>query len=233
MLVLFPFNVVAAIIIGNNGQPNSDNNNTKTLSIDVGTSDDRLLLVGVARNTNDTVSSVTYDGVAMTLLDAITNSTDTNFEIRVYYTKDPTSGSNDVVVTMTASSTSWRYGAIAFSGVDQTTTFTDTEKDEATGVDTFTINATTTNANELLVGFMGHNTNVGGITAGAGQTSLTMFNGGLGFQRGTSKSIVSAGAASLKVDGTAAETQEYVGVITALNPATEPITNGEIFFGWW
>lgn len=96
--------------------------NTRGGSISFGhtsTGTNRLLLVGVSINNGDleTVSSVSYGGVALTFVGAATRSNDARVEI--WQLQNPPVGTADVVVNL---STDLRYAAIAsavtISGVD-------------------------------------------------------------------------------------------------------------------
>ena len=83
-------------------------------SFTVGGGTNKVLIVGVESSTG-TVSGITYGGVALTQIVSKLNTVNTEFWIL----KNPTSGSADVVVTMSGSSTVI-VGAYSFFGVDQT-----------------------------------------------------------------------------------------------------------------
>ncbi|MDE1815054.1 MAG: fibronectin type III domain-containing protein [Thaumarchaeota archaeon] len=82
-------------------------------NFNVGTSIDRLLVVGVSAD-NSNVASVTFGGISLTKAVSSFNNNDAEF----WYLKNPT-GTGNVVVTMSGS-TSAVIGAYAFSGVNQT-----------------------------------------------------------------------------------------------------------------
>lgn len=75
-----------------------------------------ILLVGFSM-TVGTVSSITYNGVAMTL--AVSNTALANRDFFLYYLVAPSSGSNNVVITPSASSLI-RSCAVAYSGASST-----------------------------------------------------------------------------------------------------------------
>ena len=79
---------------------------------------ERLLVVGVSFNpgAGRNVSSVTYNGAAMT---AAGNRAGSNDEIAIYYLVNPDLGTNNVVVTFNTSVTEAVAGAISLTGVDQ------------------------------------------------------------------------------------------------------------------
>ena len=82
---------------------------------------DRLMLVGVSMNNDnfETVSSITYNGVALTYVNSETRADDARVEI--WELVAPPVGTYDVVITFSA--TLLRYavaGVTTFTGVDQT-----------------------------------------------------------------------------------------------------------------
>lgn len=80
-----------------------------------------LLIVSVSHVTSDSISSVTYAGVAMTLVDSASNgSGGTGRVLSMYRLIAPATGSNNVVVTLAAASI-FAVSAQSFYGVDQTT----------------------------------------------------------------------------------------------------------------
>jgi hypothetical protein len=95
---------------------------TETHSINAGTGSDRVLIALIGwRDRANTITGVTYNGVAMTEVTAkITNST---AALHVFKLVNPASGANDLAVTMSsgASNSSGLISAWVANGVDQTT----------------------------------------------------------------------------------------------------------------
>ncbi|HEX8618784.1 MAG TPA: C25 family cysteine peptidase [Thermoanaerobaculia bacterium] len=100
--------------------------NTTTLAHTVAVSTNRILLVAVHMNirnaTGTTVTSISYAGQAMTLLDAITDGgAETRTEL--WYLLNPATGANNVVTTAggitPGQSVQTLVSATSFSGVDQ------------------------------------------------------------------------------------------------------------------
>ena len=89
-----------------------------TWSHTVGNGAARLLLVDVTINQSGTVtaSSVTYNGVALTLRGSATFAT--NARAEVWYLIAPPTGAHDVVVTLSGNART-ACGATSYSGVDQ------------------------------------------------------------------------------------------------------------------
>ena len=84
---------------------------------------ERFLLVCVSHWNSATVrqvSGITYGGQAMTLGRREKNSGG-NDTAELWYLNNPPSGANDVVVTMSGTTSGWKAGAMSFTGVNQTT----------------------------------------------------------------------------------------------------------------
>jgi hypothetical protein len=82
----------------------------------------RLMLVGVAINNNqsETVSSMTYNGAALTLVGTAASTTNTRVEI--WRRIAPSTGTHDVVITFSGNlRMGARAGVMTFTGVHQTT----------------------------------------------------------------------------------------------------------------
>ena len=78
----------------------------------------RLLVVGVGiEDADDEISGVTYNGVAMTLVDKIVNGVPNEWTY-MFYLLNPSSGTNNVVVTA-SSSTTIRGLGVSYTGVLQ------------------------------------------------------------------------------------------------------------------
>jgi prepilin-type N-terminal cleavage/methylation domain-containing protein len=96
----------------------------------------RLMLVGVSINndSNETVTSVTYNGTDLTKVDDITNSDDARVEI--WSLVAPDTGEHNVVITFSAALEQEAVaGVVTFNGVDQTTplgTFASAQADDST-----------------------------------------------------------------------------------------------------
>ena len=101
-----------------------------TFSHTVAAQNNRALLVGVTTRNNVAVSSVTYNGDALTLEEVITESgLDTRLE--VWYRLQPDTGANNVVVTL-ASAEDVAAISIGYYNVDQDTPFRDVVESSGT-----------------------------------------------------------------------------------------------------
>lgn len=80
---------------------------------------DRYLLVSLLDVAGDTVTGVTYNGVAMTQLGKVAAAT-TRYTY-MYGLANPTTGTNDIVATRSSGTSVFGFGAINLSGASQTT----------------------------------------------------------------------------------------------------------------
>ena len=82
---------------------------------------DRVLVVGISYyDSGDTVSAITYNSVAMTVVGSSTVSNG-QCTVSLYRLIAPATGSNTVSVTFTGSVFDFKAGSISFTGADQTT----------------------------------------------------------------------------------------------------------------
>jgi CSLREA domain-containing protein len=176
----------------------------------------RLMLVGVSIHNyaSETVSSITYNGVALTLVGARANATDARVEI--WRLIAPPTGTHDVVITFsTELSSVSRAGVMTFTGVNQTTplgTFTSAIGSASPA----TVNVASA-ANELVFDTVGSMSTSSPftLTVGAGQTerwnSVVM-----GYERYLSAGSTESGAASVTMSWTIAPTTSVPWAIAAV-----------------
>ena len=113
-------------------------------SFNVGTSNNRLLVVGVEAS-DASVNSITFGGTSLTK--EVSSSTNNHAEF--WYLVNP-SGTGNIVVTMSAP-TQIVVGAYALSGVDQTTPIPTSTTNHNTSVSSPTISITTVYQNSLVL----------------------------------------------------------------------------------
>jgi len=130
-----PPSTTIAYVSSTDGGNNGGSGTTRTFSHTTGSGSDRILLVGFVGDMlagNDDVSSVTYNGVSMTLANKVTAG-GSRYSY-VYYLLNPASGAHNVVITF--SSSHWIIsGAVEYSGVQ--------------GIDVMTTNSTSPTASSL------------------------------------------------------------------------------------
>lgn len=112
-----------------------------------------MLLVGVVRSADETITGITYDGVAMTAVPSSSASNGGVDGLEWYRLIDPATGSNDVVVSFSADvgPDAVTSVALSYTGVNQTTPITVV----ATSTNKDTASITTGVANEYLVQLIG------------------------------------------------------------------------------
>jgi hypothetical protein len=130
---------------------------------------DRLMLVGVSINNDnsETVSSVTYNGVPLSLEGSVTQVDDARVEI--WSLVAPSIGTHDVVITF--STQLWRSataGVMTFTGVHQTTPLGTFVSNKALSLGPATVDVSSA-ANELVFDTVGCE-QCTSLTVGAGQT---------------------------------------------------------------
>lgn len=111
-----------AIAYANGGTASAGFASSLTFAFDVGAGSDRFLIVlaGTDRGSATTISSATYAGVSMSA-QAGTTSAASGYDYRLFYLANPTSGSNNVVITYSDGNAQPKAVAAVYTGVDQTT----------------------------------------------------------------------------------------------------------------
>lgn len=133
----------------------------------------RLLVVGVSVFAAGTVSSITYNGINLTFIRADENGI---YRTELWYLIAPDTGSNTIVVTLSASLTSIA-GAVSYTGVDPYTAIE--ANNGANGVGTeATVVVTTVLDGDWVVDCA--STSDTAITVGDGQSSRVNATGALG-----------------------------------------------------
>lgn len=122
----------------------------------VGSGSNRFLFVGVSWGTGTgvTLSSVTFNGDSLTRLSSslITNST---LNAEIFYMVNPDNATGDIVVTMSGATRVTVAGAIALTGVDQTTPTGAKTTASNTGQTSIATNLTTTYTNSWILDVLG------------------------------------------------------------------------------
>lgn len=130
---------------------------------------DRYLIVGVMVGAGNTVTGVTYNGVAMTQINTQISGGTTFDNFYLFGLVAPATGANNIVITASASTFIYG-GGLSYTGVDQANSVDVSTTATSTVVGAITTSLTTTIDNVWLVAFVGMgngNNNGNTITAGA------------------------------------------------------------------
>ena len=195
--------------------------NSGTVSHTTSAGNDRLMIVGVSINNDDfeTVTSVTYDGVALTLVGTEAQSDDARIEIWRLIAQ-PTGTANVVVNFSAGLDESAVFGVMTFTGVDQTTplgTFVSNDGDSGTA----SVTASST-AGELVLDVVAAE-NADALTAGSGQTDRWNLSGNSSpnvFGAGSTE----PGAGSVTMSWSLQDSDDWAIGAVPIKPETTPPT---------
>lgn len=182
----------------------------------VGSGSNRILLVATATRYLGvaTVSGITYNGVALTKIDGIDGTTDTDIRSELWYLLNPPTGSYSLVTTFTVEPTRVMVTGISYSGVAQTTPIA--ASGSATGSSTSALaSVTSTTDGSLLVAAVMSRT-VTAMTPTAGETERSDLSAGTSHRGGTFEQVAPlAGTYSV---GPTVGSGSWVNLVAAINP---------------
>lgn len=219
--------LAAAPTIDNPGKSGvASASNTATITaFAVGSGSNRLLVVGVSYfdpTPVSTVSTVVFNGTDnLTLLD--TNSKPAfsgEQHVELWYKKNPTNATGNIVVTMTGVVDELVAGAASFNGVDQSSTFGTVVKNADTGTTLPTVTVTA-NANALVMDVV----EGGDIGSGPVSTGTQLWNIANATSNSRGLSQYKTGAASVVMNWTTNTLGEWVNMGVALNGAAAVVSN--------
>ena len=178
-----------------------------------------ILLVGVTC-TGDNVTGVTYNGVAMTLIDKTASvAGDFNY---LYALQAPATGSNAVVVSLTGTHFLAALSA-SYTGVNQSVTLDSHTPANTTTATPWSMSTTVVAANCWLVSY-NEFTNSSTTTAGSGTTQRQIGNTGQDRNLFDSNGTVSTGSQTLNYVFNGGS-QAVGGIIASLAPAAVTATS--------
>lgn len=151
---------------------------------------DRCLIVGVSLFATGSVSSVTYNSVAMSFVRGDTNGI---YRSEIWRLVAPSIGSNSVAVTLSGSLTSIA-NAQSYSGVDQASPIDANNGSNGTSTPA-AASVTTVIAKDRVVGVLATKT-ASGVTSQAGQSPRTSASGALGTGASADKGLVDSPAST-------------------------------------
>lgn len=159
------------------------------------TGTDRALFVGMSHS--GTITGVTYNGVAMTLVNEAVPG-DGAYKAAWWKLSNPASGANTVVVSFSASATG-EGGAFSVTGAHQTTASLSSGAATSTGLDATPTITITSASGDMVLGMTASNQAFAPVAPGTGGTELWDIEAVFV----SSWAVREDGAASVVVDGTA------------------------------
>lgn len=173
---------MAVAKVGSTGTKNDGTGTTHTLSYTLNGSANFLLARIQWNEVGDTISSVTWDGGAMTAAGSVAADGD-DHKCVIYYLASPATGTRNLVVTFSGAVGGAFIGADGYSGVDTTTPVSDYTTGISVGSAASPASITIDSAtDDLVVDLLGWAWNGATMTVGAGQTedvnlADTLFGG--------------------------------------------------------
>ncbi|MFA5783729.1 MAG: agmatine deiminase family protein, partial [Phycisphaerae bacterium] len=144
-----------------------------TFSHTVAAGDDRLLVVSVMFEGDDSVSSITYAGYSLTQATTRKSGSSSGCGVEIWYLVDPPVGTASVVVNFGTSVVPSGITAVNFTGVDQSDPIGATAGAYASSGTSVTTSITTENTNSLIFGAAtGHGGDTYPYSPGSGITEL-------------------------------------------------------------
>lgn len=157
-----------------------------------------ILVWVILTGTAQTVSSVTYGGQALSLIGSKNGTIATICRLELWGLTACPTGSNNVVVTLSAANSAWDVISDSFTGVAAAGAFDGFQSTEnTTGTATLTVTVTTGDTGDMVADATA-STADNGTTSGAGQTQRWQDNSGATNTQGSTK----AGGASVAMSET-------------------------------
>jgi len=206
--------------------------NSVTFSHTVPSGSDRLLVVGVSFDNDglETVTGITYGGLALTKAGSVNNSDDARAEI--WYRVAPTVGTANVVVSLSGTLFSNRgivVGALNLTGVHQTTPV-GTFQSTTGGLNSASLNVTSSVAGDLVVAVYAaeQDSNSGACAQGAGQTEHWDARGGSGSTTALGCGMTANGGATVDISVTTTTTDVWALGAVPIKPVSTAPPTGSI-----
>jgi hypothetical protein len=185
-------------------------------SFTVGSGTNRILFCGLTlANSGDTLTSVTYNSVAMTQIGKKKDPS-SNLWRYLYYLINPSSGSNTLAASSSTSTTSFNAVCSSYSGARQTGQPDSSATADASSATSVTGNTTSVADNSWAIMYGGNFNSA--LSAGTGSTLRVDSGGGYGAIVDSNGAITPAGATSLQITGSSSN---WSAIIATLTP---PIT---------
>ncbi len=186
------------------------------------TGSNRILFVMAAGNggASNTITGATYNGTSMTSIGNIRIPSDR--WINLFYLIAPSTGSNNVVISATA--TSILGASTSFTGANQSGQPDSSNSNSGSAITSLTTSTTVVAANCWLVG-------VGGVSTGTptGGTGTTIRNSGFGASTMDSNATVGTGSQSLILNNVSSRMAAFIASFQPV--ATAPSTRFRALLG--
>jgi len=187
-------------------------------SYTVGTGANRILFCGLTlANSGDTLTSVTYNSVAMTQIGKKKDPT-ANIWRYFYYLIAPATGSNTLAATSSGATTTFNAICSSYYGVKQSAQPDSSATADATGTATITGNTTSVANNSWSIIYGGNFST--GLGAGSGTLRIDS-GGGYGAIIDSNAGITPPGATSLQITG-GGGSYNWSAIIATFAPDTSP-----------
>jgi len=203
-----------------------------TFSHTVPSGSDRLLVVGVSfdNDNSETVTGITYNGLALTKAGSVNNSDDARAEI--WYRVAPSVTTANVVVSLSGTLSSNRgivVGALNLTGVHQTTPV-GTFQSTTGGGNSASLSVTSSVAGDLVVAVYAaeQDSDSGACAQGAGQTEHWDARGGSGSTTALGCGMTENGGATVDISVTTTTTDVWALGAVPIKPASTTPPTGSI-----
>lgn len=182
------------------------------------TGSDRLLVVSVMLWQDvagtGTISGITYNGVAMTKAQGVTNGA---MRAEIWYLANPASGANNVSATIVGATDDRKFRSVSYTGVDQASPL-DASNSASAGTGNPSV-AVTTIADNCWVQDAVAKFGTGVATVGGGQTAVMNDVTGNTLGAGSYEGSKTP-AGSVTMDWTQASANDWVSVAMSFKPST-------------
>lgn len=148
---------------------------TQTMAYDVGSGDNRLLVVGyIANSTSPTVSSMSYNGVALSLA----RRANQQGNVEIWYLHNPAAGSNTLSVTLSGTISTANVIPMHYTNALQESpgVFDQSAQSQGSG-NSRTASVTPLYTDEVIIGFLRHSLAGEAVNPGTGVTERHDQNG--------------------------------------------------------
>ncbi len=189
-----------------------------------GSGNDRLLLVTIdifrSNGQPRTVSSITYNGIALTQATTKEHSSNPRLRSYLFYLTNPASGTKTISVTFSGS-TDAIGGSVSYTNVNQTSPLQVSSANSGSGITQSTSLTASGSYNKILFGHMGSYNSAQGhtVSEGGGQTNRWAQTGSNYKGRSSEKTVTSG---SVSMSWTTSITTSWTAIAAVIEPTRVP-----------